>query len=110
MAKQQGLVIKQGENWSQTIQVLSGTDSPFDLTGHILRGQMRREYASTSYQDLHPTLSITPTDGFFTLTLSNTETSALKAGRWVYDVEAVNGEVVTHIVEGIILVTPEVTR
>ena len=108
---QQNLVINQGETFSQTIQVLDNLGNVFDLTNYSIRGQMRKSYTSSTFQDLHPTLSNTPTDGFFTISLSSTDSAALKAGRWVYDVEIISpGSVVTRVSEGIISVTPEVTR
>jgi len=36
-------------------------------------------------------------------------TSSITAGRYVYDVELVNGSYVTRAAEGIVTVTPEVT-
>ena len=54
---------------------------------------------------------LNPTDGTITLDLSATQTSALKAGRYVYDVELVsNTATVERIVEGIVTIYPEATK
>jgi hypothetical protein len=48
--------------------------------------------------------------GEITLSLTPTQTSALKAGRYVYDVEMAAPHETVRVMEGIITVTPEVTR
>jgi len=49
--------------------------------------------------------------GVITLSLTATETAALAAGRYVYDLEMVSsGGVVTRLLEGVVTVSPEVTR
>ena len=49
--------------------------------------------------------------GTLTLTLNNSVTSALTAGRYVYDVELTDSSSkISRILEGIVTVTPEVTR
>jgi hypothetical protein len=45
-----------------------------------------------------------------TLGLTANQTSNLVAGRYVYDVELTEGGEVSRIVEGIVTVTPQVTR
>ena len=84
-----------------------------DLTGYTLRAQMRKSYGATSYTAF-TTAAPTPATGELVIALTDTQTSALKAGRYVYDVEIVapagEGSTVTRVLEGIITVTPEVTR
>jgi len=49
--------------------------------------------------------------GTVALGLTATQTANLVPGRYVYDVEVVSGaNVVSRIIEGIVTVTPEVTR
>ena len=76
--------------------------------------QLRTSYAAAS-----ATLELTTANGRITLTnagvitlsLTATETAALTAGRYVYDLEMVSsGGQVTRLLEGICTVTPEVTR
>ena len=55
------------------------------------------------------------TDGVCTLKLTNTQTDALKAGRYVYDVELSHTDssdttIIERVLEGIITVTPSVTK
>jgi len=78
---------------------------------------MKKNYNSDS-ADTHDfsTIVASPaSDGIVTLSLTNTQTDALKAGRYVYDVEIsfVDSDantVVERILEGRIQVTPSVTK
>jgi hypothetical protein len=64
------------------------------------------------YTSANPTAVFTTeiVDGTVMLSLSATETANISAGRYVYDIELTTGNTITRIVEGIVTVTPEVTR
>lgn len=112
MATVRNLVIDQGSTFSISITVSDYTGSAIDLTGYTLRSQLRKSYHSNTYTSF-TVVSNDPTDGEITLSLTATQTSALKYGRYVYDVEIVSpapASEVTRILEGIITVNPEVTR
>jgi len=112
MATIQNLVIDQGTTFTLTITVTDSNSNVLDLTNYTLRGQMRRSYGASSYVAFTTSKGNDPTDGELTISLTATQTSALKSGRYVYDVEIENtsDDSVTRIIEGIITVTPEVTR
>lgn len=113
MASIKNLVIDQGTTFSLSITVADANGNALNLTGYTLRSQMRKSYGATSYTSF-TVVSATPATGELTISLTDTQTSALKAGRYVYDVEIVSpvgdGSEVTRVLEGIITVTPEVTR
>lgn len=109
MATVNNLVIDQGTTFSLTITVADSNGNPLDLTGYTLRAQLRKSYGSTSYTNF-TTASATPSDGELTISLTAAQTSGLRAGRYVYDIEIDNEGEVTRVLEGIITVTPEVTR
>jgi hypothetical protein len=114
MATVKHLTIDQGTTYSLSITVSDANANPLDLTGYTLRAQMRKSYGATSYTAFTVTAAADPTTGELTISLTAVQTSALKAGRYVYDIEivspVVDGSVVTRVLEGIITVTPEVTR
>jgi hypothetical protein len=56
------------------------------------------------------TVTIDALNGEVTLSLTATQTAALTAGRYVYDVELTIGSTVSRVIEGIVTVTPEVTK
>ena len=70
-------------------------------------GQIRKSYGSSTTDF---TTSQVDGTGVITISLTATQTGALKAGRYVYDVEIANAPEVIRVREGIITVTPQVTR
>jgi hypothetical protein len=56
------------------------------------------------------TTAVNTSVGVITLSLTNAQTANLVAGRYVYDVEISDGTTISRVVEGIITVTPNVTR
>jgi len=113
MATVKNLVIDQGTTFSLTITIADANGNEIDLTGYTLRAQLRKSYGATSFTAFTVAANDNAT-GELTISLTDTQTSALKAGRYVYDVEIVepsgDGSIVTRVLEGIITVTPEVTR
>lgn len=113
MATVKNIVIDQGTTYSLSITVSDATGTALNLTGYTLRAQMRKSYGATTSTSF-TTASATPASGVLTISLTDTQTSALKAGRYVYDIEIVEpvgaGGAVTRVLEGIVTVTPEVTR
>ena len=84
-----------------------------DLTTYTARMQVREKHSSTAVIAELTTENggiVLGDSGEINLVLSATDTAAIIAKEYVYDLELVNGEVVTRIVEGAFLVTPEVTR
>ena len=112
MAAYTELFIDQGTTFNAVINLNDDqSTAPIDLTGYIIRSQMRRSYYSVNPS---ATFTCTITDaatGELTLSLTDTQTSAIKAGRYLFDVEIQDtAKVVTRVLEGIITVTPGVTR
>jgi len=110
MAVISNLAIDQGTTYSVTITVTDDTGSARDLTNYTVRSQMRRSYYTNSNVAFSANIA-SPSDGTVSLDLTDTQTSALKPGRYVYDVELVsNVAMVERLVEGIVTVYPEATR
>jgi hypothetical protein len=88
--------------------------TPVDLTNWSARMQMR-----TSYDAHEPVLSLTSgtgitlggTAGSILIEATSTQTAAIGSGPYVYDLEMVSpASIVTRLIEGTIIVDPEVTR
>lgn len=110
MAVVSNLAIDQGTTYSVTITVTDDTGSARNLTNYIPRAQMRRSYY-TSANTAFAANVLNPSEGTITLDLTATQTSALKAGRYVYDLELVSNTLtVERIVEGIVTIYPEATK
>jgi len=81
------------------------------LTGYSVASQMRSTHDSSSIAATITGTVSNASSGQITLSLTNTQTSAIEEAMYVYDVEITSGAgSVTRILEGNITVTPEVTR
>lgn len=115
-AAQYDLVIEQGSTYSQSVQWKTGSPAAaVNLTNYTARMQLRSSVtASTAALSLtteNGRISITANTGTVTLSISATDTAALTAGRYVYDLELVSsGGQVTRLMEGVVTVSAEVTR
>ena len=110
MAAISNLAIDQGTTYSVTITVTDDTGSARNLTNYTVRSQMRRSFYTTANTAFAANVA-SPADGTITLDLTATQTSTLKAGRYVYDVELVSNTLtVERIVEGIVTIYPEATK
>jgi len=109
------LQIAQGATYSQVVNWKTGSTPTFvNTTGYTARMQLRTSYtaasASLELTTANSRISLTNA-GVITLSLTATETAALAAGRYVYDLEMVSsGGLVTRLLEGVATVSPEVTR
>jgi len=109
MATKANIIIDQGTTFSTIINLTDENGDPINLTGYSGDSEMRKHY--TSSNSISFGVSLGGVDGTVTLSLTPTQTSNLTPGRYVYDVEVTSGaNVVSRIVEGIVTVTPEVTR
>lgn len=108
MATTANLVIDQGTTFTTTINLTNDDGTEKDLTDYTVSSQIRKSY----YTNTYTAFSTSKVDlaGEITLSLTATQTSALKAGRYVYDLEITSSEETVRVIEGIVTVTPEVTR
>ena len=110
MATKANLVIDQGTDYSTVVNVSDSDGVAIDLTGYSGAGQLRKHYTSSNSVSFNVSVS-NATAGEVTLALTARQTSNISAGRYVYDVEVTStSNVVSRIVEGIVTITPQVTR
>jgi hypothetical protein len=111
MGAKANIVIDQGADFSTTVTVADDSGAAIDLTGYTARGQIRKHYTSETAIDFTISFESPRSDGQVTLSLTNSQTGAMEAGRFVYDAEVISASgIVTRLVEGIATVTPQVTR
>lgn len=107
MALKANLVIDQGTTFASSIEILDENNEAVDLTNFSARGQMRKHYTSSNSVSFTTTMS----NGMLVISLTAPQTANIVAGRYVYDVELVDSSnTVVRILEGIVTITPEVTR
>jgi len=103
------LYIDQGTDFSITVDVTDSAGDILDLNGYTAAAQIRKTYSSSTVSATFGT-SIAAATGQVTLSLDDTQTAALNAGRYVYDLNITSGSNTTRVIEGQAIVTPGVTR
>lgn len=109
MATIQNLYIDQGTTFSLTITISDQYGGVKNLTDYTAAAQLRKSYYSTTSTSFTASVS-SALEGEVTISLTATQTSALKAGRYVYDIELTSTLETLRVLEGIIVVNPEVTK
>ena len=108
MATTKNLNIDQGATFSTNVYYLD-INTPTSLAGYGVRAKLKRSYYSANSTSFIARV-IDAANGIVSLRLNSDVTANLIAGRYVYDVELSLGSEVSRIVEGIVTVTPQVTR
>ena len=104
------LYIDQGTDFSITVDVTDSAGDVLNLSGYTASSQIRKTYSSSSVSETFST-SIAEATGQVTLSLTDTQTTGLSAGRYVYDLTITSGGGATsRVIEGQAIVTPGVTR
>ena len=110
MAVYSNIVIDQGADYSVSIDVTDTDGDTIDLSGYTAAGQIKKTYSSSTAVDFTVSIASPASAGILDVGLSNTQTNAMKAGRYVYDIEITNsGGVKTRVLEGQVEITPGVT-
>lgn len=108
MAAKVNIVIDQGTTFNTTYTIHNNVDEPIDFTGYTANSQIRKSYSSSNAITFAVTLN---TVGEVLLSMNAATSGTITAGRYVYDVEVQdNTGVRSRIVEGIVTVTPQVTK
>lgn len=117
MAQYEEFTIDQGADVAIEIHLVEADGSVKDLTNYSASAKMKKSYNSDSSDTTTFTTTIADpaTDGVVTLALSNTQTDALRSGRYVYDaeisfVDSDSNTIIERVLEGRIQVTPSVTK
>lgn len=116
MAQYEDITIDQGADATIELHLVNTDGSKKNLTEHSVAAKLKKNYNSDSSDTTDFTTAITDAlQGITTISLSNTQTDALKAGRYVYDVElsfndSDGNSIIERILEGRITVTPSVTK
>ena len=109
MAVYQEFTIDQGSDATIELHLVDKNGAAKDLTGHTVTARLKKNYSDSAGE-------ATAFTSVATISLTNSQTDALKAGRHVYDVELSNVDsssgntIIERILEGRIQITPSVTK
>jgi len=116
MAEYEKFTFDKGSDIAIQLELVDFTGNAKDLTDYDASAKMKRNFNSDSDDttDFAVAINSPATDGIVTLSLTNTQTDALKVGNYVYDVQisfvdSNNSTIIERILEGKIRVNPSVT-
>ena len=110
MASILNIFIDQGATFTTTVTVTDSNGDAVNLSGYSVAAQIRKTFLSSSATAFTASIS-NASSGEITISLTDTQTTALEAGRFVYDVLiTASGGTKTRVVEGQVTVNPSVTR
>ena len=111
MSKPLNLFVDCGSDYEKTIPLKQSNGNPIDLTGYTFLSQLRRHYTDTVAYNFTVTASGSPTLGVIKMAMAASVSETIPAGRYVYDVLAINGTTGAQVrlLEGVVDVTPRVT-
>lgn len=106
------LYLDQGTTFNNVINITDDiTNAAVNISGYSAESQIRRSYYSSN---ISANITCTITDaanGELTMSMTAANTANIKAGRYVFDLKIVDtSNITSRILEGIINVTPQVTK
>jgi len=105
------LFLEQGASFNTSITLDDVSGVAFNLVNYTATSQMRKSYYSSNAA---ATFSVStgndPSLGVITISLDSANTANVYPGRYVYDVYVTSGTARVRVLEGIINVTPQVTK
>jgi hypothetical protein len=116
MAVSYNTVIDQGANWFLTVTYENPNGTPINLTGYSAALQLRSlpsdPTAVLTLTTANSGITITALTGVVAIQATATQTRAIDEGTYYYDLEITDTftGVVTRLVQGQVVVSPEVTR
>jgi hypothetical protein len=105
------LTIDQGTTFETSVSLTNDDQTAINITNYGFASQIRKSYYSTNpVANLTVTIADAAT-GNVKLSMTAANTANVRAGRYLYDLIMTDtGGVKTRVIEGIITVTPQVTR
>lgn len=103
------IVIEQGYSFDTSFQLEdTRTNMPLLLTNVTTQAKLKKTYTSSSSVSFATTVT-RPDQGMISISLTSSQTVALKPGRYVYDIKIIDGTKEFKAVEGTALVRAGVT-
>ena len=110
MSSISNIFIDQGATFPTTVTVSDSNGAAVNLSGYSVAAQIRKSHLSSTSTAFTASIS-NASAGEITISLTDSQTTSLEAGRYVYDVLiTASGGTKTRVVEGQVTVNPSVTR
>lgn len=105
------LTVDQGTTFNASLDLTNDDGSAINVANYTFESQIRKSYYSSN-----PTANITITtidapNGNIRLSMTAANTTNITAGRYLYDIKMTSPtNVTTRVIEGIITITPQVSK
>jgi ABC-type branched-subunit amino acid transport system substrate-binding protein len=111
MAEYVELYIDQGADFSTTIAINDdNTNTPQNVSGYIVTSQLRRSLVSPNATASFSCSIPYPQSGEIFIEMTAANTANIPAGKYFFDVLINDDGLYSRLVEGVIFVTPSITR
>jgi hypothetical protein len=112
MATIYDLYIDQGSDFVIELIVQTDDGNIIPLDGFDIYSQFRKSAYTTNYFSFDCGIVGDPSNGVISLTLLGDDSSAIKAGRYLYDVEIQDpiNNIKARVIQGMVDISPEMTR
>lgn len=108
MATKVNLVVDQGSTFQTSVTFNDETGNTINFSTYSGAAQMRKHFTSSNSVSFSVNMT---SNGIITLGLTANQTANLTSGRYVYDLEVTDASnQISRLIEGIVTVTPNVTR
>lgn len=97
------LTIEKGTDFSQALK-LKTDGSVINLTGYTFSAKMRKHAAATTYYTFTVTALAPASNGVVRLEMTDTTTSSIPAGRYIWDLLITISGVTTKAIKGTVIV------
>jgi len=103
------LEINQGADYTRTATVLNAANVPINLTGYSVSAQIRKNSTSSTYVAFSTAVTDV-VNGKISISLTHTQTAAMAAGKYEYDIFIIGTTAQYKVTDGIITLIPRITR
>lgn len=111
MTKKRNLIIDQGYDFSAGFSVNSFINTIANISGYTVQAKLKLNYSSADNTAISFTTSANSNTNIVTLSMNAATSTLISPGRYVYDAQLTSASnVKTKLVEGIVTVSPSVTR
>ena len=108
MATKVNLVVDQGSTFQTSVTFNDENGNTINFSTYSGAAPMRKHFTSSNSVSFSVNMT---SNGVITLGLTANQTANLTSGRYVYDLEVTDSSnLISRLIEGIVTVTPNVTR
>jgi len=108
-AQSGNLKINQGATYNATLAVRNSAGYPVNLSGYTTSGFIKYRYSELTHLATLHTFITSYVSGLVQIGMSAEETFALPCSTLVYDINGYSGSSVTRLLNGQLIIAPEVT-